>query len=34
MKRKADVLIVGGSAAGMTTAITARRHYPDAEIRA
>ena len=32
MKRKADVLIVGGSAAGVTTAITARRHYPDAEI--
>jgi len=32
MKRKTDVLIVGGSAAGVTTAITVRRHYPDAEI--
>jgi len=32
MKRETDVLIVGGSAAGVTTAITARRHYPDAEI--
>ena len=27
-----DVLIVGGSAAGVTTAITARKHYPDAKI--
>jgi len=27
-----DVLIVGGSAAGITAAITARKHYPEAEI--
>ncbi len=27
-----DVLIVGGSAAGLTAAITARRHYPDKKI--
>lgn len=26
---KADVIVVGGSAAGVTAAITARRHYPD-----
>jgi len=32
MTRKTDVLIVGGSAAGVTAAITARRHYPDAKI--
>jgi len=32
MKKNTDVLIVGGSAAGVTTAITARRHYPDAKI--
>jgi len=32
MKKESDVLIVGGSAAGVTTAITARRHYPDAKI--
>jgi NADH oxidase (H2O2-forming) len=30
--RKADVIIVGGSAAGATAAITARRHYPDKEV--
>ena len=27
-----DVLIVGGSAAGITAAITARKHYPEAKI--
>jgi len=27
-----DVLIVGGSAAGITAAITARKHYPEVEI--
>ncbi len=32
MIRKTDVLIVGGSVAGVTTAIAARRHYPDAKI--
>ncbi|MFH1476498.1 MAG: FAD-dependent oxidoreductase [Verrucomicrobiota bacterium] len=30
--RKTDVIIVGGSAAGATAAITARRHYPDKEV--
>jgi NADH oxidase (H2O2-forming) len=30
--RKTDGAIVGGSAAGLTAAITARRHYPDKEI--
>ena len=30
--QKTDILIVGGSASGITAAITARRHYPDAEI--
>ncbi len=30
--KKADVLIVGGSAAGLVAGITARRHYPDASI--
>ncbi len=29
--RKTDILIVGGSAAGATAAITARRHYPAKE---
>lgn len=29
---KADVVIVGGSAAGVTAAITVRRHYPDRSI--
>ena len=31
MNDKADVVIVGGSAAGATAAITARRHYPEKE---
>jgi len=30
--KKADILIVGGSAAGVTVAISARRYYPDASI--
>ncbi|MBU0713742.1 MAG: FAD-dependent oxidoreductase [Verrucomicrobia bacterium] len=30
--RKADVIIIGGSAAGATAAITARRHYPEKEV--
>jgi NADH oxidase (H2O2-forming) len=30
--RNADALIIGGSAAGLTAAITARRHYPDKKI--
>jgi len=30
--RKTDVLIIGGSAAGATAAVTARRHYPDKEV--
>lgn len=30
--KKVDVLIVGGSAAGLVAGITARRHYPDASI--
>jgi len=27
-----DVIVVGGSAAGVTAAITARRHYPEKSI--
>ncbi|MBU4286251.1 MAG: FAD-dependent oxidoreductase, partial [Verrucomicrobia bacterium] len=30
--RETDVIIVGGSAAGATAAITARRHYPEKEV--
>ncbi len=30
--KQSDVVIIGGSAAGLTTAITARRHYPDKKI--
>lgn len=30
--KQADILVVGGSAAGLTAAITARRHYPDKAI--
>ncbi|MFA5043021.1 MAG: FAD-dependent oxidoreductase [Kiritimatiellia bacterium] len=30
--RNTDVIIVGGSAAGATAAITARRHYPEKEV--
>ncbi len=26
--KKADVVVIGGSAAGVTAAVTARRHYP------
>jgi len=27
--KQADIVVIGGSAAGLTAAITARRHYPD-----
>ncbi len=27
-----EIVIIGGSAAGLTAAITARRHYPDKKI--
>jgi len=32
MGRAADVVVIGGSAAGLTAAITARRHYPDRKV--
>lgn len=31
--KKTDILIVGGSAAGVTAAITARRFHPNADIK-
>ena len=30
--KRADIVVVGGSAAGLTAGITARRHYPDKKI--
>ena len=30
--KQADIVVIGGSAAGLTAAITARRHYPDKNI--
>jgi len=30
--READVVVIGGSAAGLTAAITARRHYPEKSV--
>jgi len=30
--RRTDVLVIGGSAAGLTAAITARRHYPEKKV--
>jgi len=30
--KQADIIVIGGSAAGLTAAITARRHYPDRQI--
>ena len=29
---QADIVVIGGSAAGLTAAVTARRHYPDKKI--
>ena len=30
--KKADVVVIGGSAAGIPAAITCRRHYPDKSV--
>ncbi len=30
--KRADIVVIGGSAAGLTAAITARRHYPDRKV--
>ena len=30
--KKSDVVIIGGSAAGLTAAVTARRHYPEKSV--
>jgi NADPH-dependent 2,4-dienoyl-CoA reductase/sulfur reductase-like enzyme len=30
--KKSDIVVIGGSAAGLTAAITARRHYPEKKI--
>jgi NADH oxidase (H2O2-forming) len=30
--RQVDIVVIGGSAAGLTAAITARRHYPDRKV--
>jgi len=30
--KKADVIVIGGSAAGITAAITCRRHYPEKDV--
>jgi len=30
--KKADVVVIGGSAAGVCAAITAKRHYPEKSV--
>ena len=30
--KQGDIVVIGGSAAGLTAAITARRHHPDREV--
>ena len=30
--KKTDVIVIGGSAAGLTAAITAKRHYPNKSV--